>query len=355
MDKRYQVFVSSTFRDLLDERQAVTTALLEMDAIPAGMELFPASNDDAWNLIQRVIEQSDYYVLIVGGRYGSTDEAGIGYTEKEYDYAVKCGVPVLPFLHEHPENIPAGKTELADAAREKLAAFRDKVEKVHHCKYWNDPEQLGSRVTRGLMHQTKTMPRTGWVRGDQVGGAEALAELNRLRTQVDALNGELQKSRTEAPKGTEALLQGDDPVRLAFQCQAYDDEAVKTVEQGEYASTTGYLIKRELSVNDLFAGCGPVLLQDATEPAMSSAIDVRVHELLSQRDAWYRDHKARNPSIKEDSFQTIKVQLIALGLIKKSDRKRSAADKGNYWTLTPYGESTLIRLRAMRKTTSSGS
>ena len=55
MDKRYQVFVSSTYVDLTDERQAVIQTLLEMDCIPAGMELFPASDDEQWSLIKRAL------------------------------------------------------------------------------------------------------------------------------------------------------------------------------------------------------------------------------------------------------------------------------------------------------------
>ena len=51
MEKRYQVFISSTFRDLIDERQAVLRAVLELDHMPAGMELFPAADDSAWQLI----------------------------------------------------------------------------------------------------------------------------------------------------------------------------------------------------------------------------------------------------------------------------------------------------------------
>ena len=69
-------------------RQEVTHALLELDCIPSGMELFPAANEDQWSLIKRVIGDCDYYVLIIGGRYGSTDFEGISYTEKEYRYAL---------------------------------------------------------------------------------------------------------------------------------------------------------------------------------------------------------------------------------------------------------------------------
>jgi hypothetical protein len=63
MDKRHQVFVSSTFTDLIDERRAVMQALLELDCIPAGMELFAAADEDAWTLIKSVIDDCDYYMV----------------------------------------------------------------------------------------------------------------------------------------------------------------------------------------------------------------------------------------------------------------------------------------------------
>src|SRR5688572_18900890 len=98
-DKRYQVFVSSTFTDLRGERQQVLMALLQMDCIPAGMELFPAS-DEHWDFIRRVIEDCDYYLVFVAGRYGSTTTQGISFTEREFDHAFQIGIPILAFLHE---------------------------------------------------------------------------------------------------------------------------------------------------------------------------------------------------------------------------------------------------------------
>ena len=76
---RYQVFVSSTYEDLREERQQTTQAILEAGSFPAGMELFPASDDSQWELIKRVIEESDYYVAIVAGRYGSIGPTGLSY------------------------------------------------------------------------------------------------------------------------------------------------------------------------------------------------------------------------------------------------------------------------------------
>lgn len=56
-----------------------------------------------------LVHASDYYVLIVRGRYGSTDNEGLGYTEKEYDYAVQTKKPVTALRHEKPGTLAREK------------------------------------------------------------------------------------------------------------------------------------------------------------------------------------------------------------------------------------------------------
>ena len=94
---KYQIFISSTYQDLKEERDQVIKACLEMGHIPVGMEMFNAADEEQWKIITRHIDESDYYVVIVAQRYGSTVD-GISYTEKEYDYAVQQGVPALGFI-----------------------------------------------------------------------------------------------------------------------------------------------------------------------------------------------------------------------------------------------------------------
>ena len=84
------------------------------------MEMFPASNDDAWSLIKQVIDDCDYYLVVIAGRYGSQSGEGISYTEMEYRYALEKKKPTIAFLHKDPANIPAGKTELDATASKKL-------------------------------------------------------------------------------------------------------------------------------------------------------------------------------------------------------------------------------------------
>lgn len=127
MDKRYQVFVSSTFTDLQEERSNVIQSLMEMDCIPAGMELFPSIDEEQWEFIKKIIDDSDYYLLIIGGRYGTVAEDGLSYTEKEFDYALSKGLKVVVLVHEDPQTLPLSKSEADPLLREKLQKFIEKA------------------------------------------------------------------------------------------------------------------------------------------------------------------------------------------------------------------------------------
>ena len=80
--KRYQIFISSTYNDLKEERQAVLESILKLRHIPVGMEQFVATNEEQFGYIKRLIDETDYYVLIIGNRYGTLGEDGISYTER---------------------------------------------------------------------------------------------------------------------------------------------------------------------------------------------------------------------------------------------------------------------------------
>ena len=73
MNKKLQVFISSTYTDLIEERQAAVEAILDAGHIPAGMELFKAGNDSQLKTIYKWIDESDVYMIILGGRYGSVE------------------------------------------------------------------------------------------------------------------------------------------------------------------------------------------------------------------------------------------------------------------------------------------
>lgn len=173
MDKRYQVFVSSTYNDLIDERKEATQAILKCNCFPAGMELFPASNKKQWNVIKQVIDDSDFYLLILAGRYGSlgVDDFGkkVGYTEMEFDYALSKGKPIIVMLHRHPEELPARLTEKKETNKKRLEKFREKAMDGRMVAFWENKDQLNGEILSSLHKMISGTPdAVGWIKADSI-------------------------------------------------------------------------------------------------------------------------------------------------------------------------------------------
>lgn len=165
MIKKYQVFISSTFLDLQEERLEIIDSVLNFGHIPVGMELFNASDETQWSVIKKRIEQSDYYVLIQGDRYGSLDE-GVSYTEKEFDYAVSISKPMLVFLRDEKtiEKLPQDKRE--QKYKKELERFKNKLKKKH-LKFWSEKSDLVKKFLTSFKELAEDKPQIGWLRADQ--------------------------------------------------------------------------------------------------------------------------------------------------------------------------------------------
>lgn len=172
MKKKYQVFISSTYRDLKEERIAVTLYLLDNDCIPVGMEQFPASNMSQMDYIKKMLQDCDYYILILGGKYGTPDSDGIGFTEKEFDYAKSIGIPVMSFVVKDMKSLQGRQLEETDEMRGKLNAFREKVCSDKLVNFYTDIGDLKAKIGTSLHRCFEDFPRPGWVRGDSVPAPE---------------------------------------------------------------------------------------------------------------------------------------------------------------------------------------
>lgn len=187
--KKYQIFVSSTYEDLKEQRSEVTKAILKLGHIPVGMEMFNASDESQWKLIQRQIDDSDYYVIIVAHRYGSRDLDGKSYTEKEYDYAASKGIPILGFIiHQDTEWLPKFIDKGKDQAS--LSDFKEKV-KTKMVEFWSSKEMLQALVISSISVYINGNPRIGWVRAHEGNDSSVLNEVSRLSSENAALRNEI--------------------------------------------------------------------------------------------------------------------------------------------------------------------
>lgn len=330
MERRYQVFVSSTYADLMEERSKVIQTLMEMDCIPAGMELFPAADEEQWKFIESVINDCDYYILIMGGRYGSITDDGISYTEKEYDYAISRGIKVLVFLHGSPEEIPTGKSESDSSFREKLQSFRDKVSRNRLVKTWNSANELPGLVSLSLSKTMKLYPAVGWVRSDSASNVELLAELNELRKENDNLKTMLNNFESQSTLKIPNLATLDESfsVRLSWT-----------------ERRNGIQHKRSSRViftwQELFSCIAPELEIHPNDKLANHRLGSALHRKK------YPDYKGI-VEVHHDDFQTIRIQFAALGLIHTTYSKTTRGDMALFWTLTPKGQQVMLNVRTIK-------
>lgn len=162
MEKRYQIFISSTYEDLKEERKKVTEVILNLGHFPIGMELFNAGDSEQWEQIKHAIDESDYYILILAQRYGSMTNEKISYTEKEYNYAREKNIPILSFIIK--DDVPVLKKYIDIGSKvNKLNNFKQRV-KLKSCAFWEDTNDLGLKVSESLQAEIKKNPQLGWIK-----------------------------------------------------------------------------------------------------------------------------------------------------------------------------------------------
>jgi hypothetical protein len=184
----HRVFVSSTFEDLREERSEVQKALLKINCFPVGMEIFPSSEDETWEFIKRQITESDYYIVVIAGRYGSTAPDGISWTEMEYNYAREMKIPSIAFVHSDPGKIPMERSETDSDRRQRLIDFTQKA-MLHPVAKFNSAHELAKEVIAGIVSLRDRYPKPGFVRVNETADLKKYAELLEanalLRTQLE--------------------------------------------------------------------------------------------------------------------------------------------------------------------------
>lgn len=201
MEKKYQIFISSTYEDLKEERKKVQDTILSMYQFPIGMEMFSAADEEQWEIIQETIDSSDYYVLIIGHRYGSVigegEYAGISYTQKEFRYALEKKIPILAFLISDIATITPDKMESDSDKKRKLQEFISEVKKGRTVQWWNNCDDLAYKVMNSLNKQINRGKRPGWVRADKFDINSTQNELVEMSRKIRKLEEENEEYKSQ--------------------------------------------------------------------------------------------------------------------------------------------------------------
>jgi len=309
MDKKYQVFVSSTYQDLVEERQAVSRSILDMGHIPAGMELFPAADVEQLAYIKKVIDECDYYILIIGGRYGSLGSDGISFTEQEYNYAIATKKPVLAFVHADAGSIAFAKSEPDPEKRSKLDAFIGRVMQGRIVQKWRDAADLRANAIVSLQRAFNEMPQVGWVRADTT-SSEIRQRILEYRERISDLEDQLSR-----PAVASAVF--EDVANLSQEV---------TVSYTVFAPGT---LSEKFKLGQILLVIGDTLMEGASLDDVSS--DIR--QAITDR------HGITIQGVSKADVRTVTTTLIAAGLVELRNN-----DGLREYFLTRAGEAAWVQV-----------
>lgn len=344
-DKRYQVFISATYTDLREERGVLLQTLPALGCLPTTFEAH-AQNLSTMVNIRRRIDDCDYYVLLVGSRYGSLMPSGVSYTHMEYVYAATKQKPILVLMHESPETRAPELQEQTVEAKLKFSDFRKVLlREREHIVYWRDAKDLANALHNALPALIRRYPTTGWVRVNKAGGGQVASnselekECEALKRRIKELEAEREKWLSSTVANGENLAKGEDLLEVVYRCKAYAGGNCQDV----YGKT-------RLSWNELLVSFGSNLLQAQTEEFMAAKINERLQRnaLAEIQSEYPKTHAVVDVQVSPASFNAIKMQFRVLGLIQRVTRDN---DQKQWWQITAIGERNLASIMSVRRTT----
>ena len=271
MDKKYQVFISSTYTDLIEERQAVIEAVLNAEHIPAGMEAFKVSGKSQEEIIRRWIEESDIYVLILGPRYGSKNQDGISYTQWEYNLAKELNKPMFSIVltDEYINGMVAQGRITATSLETQLPEYKTFKKEVSgtlvHMINNIESIKLGVSDSIRQIQRDEDDKLEGWIKGHY------LIELEKLRRENKELLEKLTNRQDEVISMQKELSNVKDDyigsykfsyVKEKLNNQVLDPTAISKAlsdieniikKNDQYNLVVGYKIKYDNQKSDLIA------------------------------------------------------------------------------------------------------
>jgi len=322
MEKRYQVFISSTYEDLKEERANIIQILWELNCIPYGMEVFPATNNSSWDWIERAIKESDYFILIIGGKYGSIHHSGISYTQKEYEYAKSVGIPSISFIVKE-DTLLANKIEKKTVIRRRLEEFKGVVRNDKNCRFYTSPDDLSKQVSTSLQQLIKDNPRVGWIRADNI---------SIIKESI-----QIQTNKHKIIDKYERLPNGEEGIGIIYNCEYRIIGEKYPLDLCEhYSGGIG------LSWNEIFYNIGSYLMDNNYYTISTFERDSPFIKTLPEK---VKNHieKEKNINIERvyikissSLLKEIFLRLVSLKCVSKS---------GEYWRITNTGMKYLVPLK----------
>jgi len=325
-EKKYQVFISSTYSDLIDERRKVLDILLMADCIPAGMEAFVATDIEQFEVIKKVIDLCDYYILIIGKRYGSVNpNTGISYTEMEYEYAKSKDIPVLVFAIDDAVNLPDDKQDKDPIMIDSLNKFRQKAMLNRLATIWKTSDELTGAIAISIMRAKSEINRPGWQRATDYDEGSLRREIMELQRKNKDLIKDLDDAKSTISSFSKQTGVAFEEHEIEIEYFYYDNYNRKTIK------------KMDVSLPELFSIIATEMMEVSITEVHAARAILRSKLFSSSTSLYLSDSQL---------IKRILNQYKALKLMYSSFNEKNST---LYWGLTAKGQKVRDDMILIRK------
>lgn len=295
LDKRYQVFISTSGAEMQPERIILSQTLVGMGFFSWGLEQrTPLSTAFA----RRQIDDCDYVVILLGSQYGEQSVSGVGYMHLEYIYAVTKQKPVIVFMHDDPDSRDLSLQENRLELQEKFKAFRHLLQhEVDQVFSYRSLRDLEMAVRLNMPHMLERYPVSGWVRPQN---AQALHdEIDQLKAKVEQLERD-GGMRAIDPFLNLPKVSMHEVFSFEYRMHAYQDGNFKELK-----------IQKKLTWTQLLGILGSTFIHPTPEEFFSKRMNEYLNEtgLAEARMEMPRAHAVARAQINIRALHSLKLQM----------------------------------------------
>ncbi len=336
--KLYQVFISATYHDLVEERRVVLELLPQMGCMPI---LLPSQGPQAWPSVRKRIEAADYYFLLVGSRYGSLTPSGVSHTHQEFVHARHKKKPMLICRHAQPSRRPEGMQETTAEGRTRFQDFCQLLDE-ESALVWQDTTDLARVLRSKVPAWIQAHPAEGWVRASSMSATQILGRAaTREDPDLDEALARIAELEAERDQWLSGLFK---PSELAQGLELTDVHYQANVYHAGHCELL--MLRSNLSWNEIFLAMAPHMRQPQTERFMQDRLAdfLRQRGLIDAQKQRPKAHAMTDIKLSDLSFTAIRIQLRTLGLIGKARFVQKLSGIDTLWQLTLQGEYQVNRL-----------
>lgn len=320
LDTRYQIFISTSGRDMQPERMVLSQTLVGMGFFAWGLEhRTPLTT----TLARRQIDECDYVILLLGSQYGEQSISGVSYLSLEYEYALSQAKPIIVFMHEKPESREIDLQETHPQLKDKFLAFRKKLlHETKHIFYFKTPRELELAVRLNIPLMVEQHMGQGWVPAHQAQQLED--EIRLLRSKILQL-----EQRVTEPSAQLNEVAPQDIFAFEYQIQAFQDGNFKELKR-----------QRQMTWSQLLS----VLAKRFETAVPEENFGICLNEYLNQagledaRQELPRAHAVACAQINHKALFRIKNQMQSQGWIVPTQTEQSY----DLWKLTTKAQKILL-------------